>query len=123
MSEKTILGLYDEIIKIRQLLEMAVKDSLKKELERILTTTERKKVWALCDGETDTKTMAEKAGVSLRAVQVALKDLQDAGLIMVEKRGYPRRKFDYVPSEWKPRIEKREEENEQGRGDSQGNLS
>jgi hypothetical protein len=38
MSEKTILGLYDEIVKIRQLLEIVVKDNLKKELEKILTT-------------------------------------------------------------------------------------
>jgi hypothetical protein len=35
MSEKMIMTLYDEIVKIRQLLEIALKDDLRRELERI----------------------------------------------------------------------------------------
>ncbi len=101
MSEKILMGLYDEIVKIRQLLEITVKDSLRKELEKILTTKERKVVWALSDGYTDTKTIAEKAGISRRAVQVAARDLQNAGFLVAVKRGFPRRRFDYVPPEWK----------------------
>jgi len=101
MSEKTLMSLYDEIVKIRQLLEIAVEDNLRKELEKVLTTKERKRVWALSDGLTDTKTIADKAKISQRAVQGTLKELQDAELIVVEKRGFPTRKFDYVPSGWK----------------------
>jgi len=101
MSEKTLMGLYEEIIKIRQLLEMTVKDNLKKELEKILTTKERKMVWALSDGFTDTKTIAEETGISQRAVQITVRDLQNADFLVVERRGFPRRRFDYVPSEWK----------------------
>jgi len=98
MSEKILVGLYDEIVKIRQLLEMIAKENLEKELENILTTRERKMVWASSDGFTDTKTIAERAGVSQRAVQITLKDLQDAGLLTVEKRGFPKRRFDYIVS-------------------------
>jgi len=123
MSEKTTIALYDEIVKIRQLLEMTVKSSIKKELENILTTTERKAVWALSDGETDTKTIADKVGVSQRAVQVTIKDLQDANLILIAKRGFPKRKFDYVPPEWKLIKEKKVDLGEQGAGNSQGNFS
>lgn len=99
------MSLYDEIVKIRQLLEMSVKDSLNKELEKILTTTERKIVWSLSDGLTDTKAIAEKAKISQRAVQGTLKELQDAELITVARRGFPKRKFDYIPSDWKHKEE------------------
>jgi DNA-binding transcriptional ArsR family regulator len=105
MSEKTMMSLYEEIVKIRQLLEMSVKDNLRKELEKVLTTKERKMVWALSDGLTDTKTIAEKTRISQRAVQGTLKELQDAELMVVEKRGFPKRKFDYVPSDWKYKEE------------------
>jgi DNA-binding MarR family transcriptional regulator len=101
MSEKMLTSLYDEIVKIRQLLEMTVKDNLKKELEKILSTKERKMVWALSDGFTDTNTIAKEAGISQRAVQIIIRDLQNADFLVVKRRGFPRRKFDYVPSEWK----------------------
>ena len=100
MSEKTLISLYDEIVKIRQLLEISFKENLRKELEKVLTTKERRMVWTLSDGFTDTKTIAEKTKISQRAVQGTLKELQDAELIVVEKRGFPKRKFDYVPSDW-----------------------
>ena len=103
MSEKMLMSLYDEIVKIRQLLEMTLKDDLKKELERVLTTKERKMVWALSDGFTDTRTIARKAGISRRAVQITVRELQEAELLVVERRGFPKRKFDYVPFEWRPK--------------------
>ena len=105
MSEKMLMSLYEEIVKIRQLLEMTVKDNIKKELEKILTTKERKMVWALSDGFTDTKTIAKEAGISQRAVQITVRDLQDADFLVVERRGFPRRRFDYIPSEWKYKKE------------------
>ena len=103
MSEKMLMSLYDEIVKIRQLLEMAVKNDLMKELEKVLTTKERRMIWALCDGFADTKTIAKKTGISVRAVQVTVKELQEADLLVVERRGFPKRKFDYVPFEWEPK--------------------
>ena len=101
MSEKILMGIHEEIVKIRQLLEMTVKDNLKRELEKILTTKERKMVWELSDGFTDTKTIANKAGISQRAVQITIRDLQNSDFVVVERRGFPKRRFDYVPSEWK----------------------
>jgi len=80
---------------------MAVKDGLRKELERVLTTNQRKMVWSLSDGFTDTKTIAKNVGISRRAVQITVRELQEAELLVVERRGFPKRKFDYVPSGWK----------------------
>mgnify|MGYP001106203887 CR=1 FL=1 len=103
MSEKLLISLYDEIVKIRQLLEITFKNDLMKELEKILTTKERRTVWALSDGFTDTKTIAKKTGVSTRAVQITVKELQEADYLVVERRGFPKRKFDYVPFDWEPK--------------------
>jgi DNA-binding HxlR family transcriptional regulator len=104
MSQEMLMSIYDEIVKVRQLLEMTLKDKIEKELEKILTTKERKMVWALSDGLMDTKTIAKKAGVSQRAVQQTVKDLQIADFLVVERRGYPKRKFNYVPYDWTPKT-------------------
>ena len=93
--------IYDELLKIRHLLEIAVRDELKRELEDIATTKERRTVWTLCDGVSTTEEIAQKAGISQRAVQVFIKELLTADLITLEKRGYPKRKFDYIPSDWR----------------------
>jgi len=93
--------LLDEIIKIRQLLEMLAKDSLRKELEEVVTTAERRKMWRLFNGFLNTKEIAEKVGVSQRAVQIFVKELQAKDLVFIVRRGYPKRKFDYIPSDWK----------------------
>lgn len=91
---------YEELLKVRHLLEIAVRDELKRELEAIATSKERRTVWTLCDGVSSTSEIAKKAGISQRAVQVFIRDLLTADLITLEKRGYPRRKFDYIPSDW-----------------------
>lgn len=100
MSEKMMMSVYEEVLKIRQLLEITFRKELQEELERILTTEERKMVWALSDGFSDTKSIGEKAGISQRAVQAIAKDLQEAGFLVVERRGFPKRRFDYVPPKW-----------------------
>ena len=45
--------LVNEVIKIRQLLEMSLRSTLKNEIESILSTQKRKSVWIYSDGNTD----------------------------------------------------------------------
>lgn len=92
---------YDELTTVRHLLEILMRSYLKKDIESIATTMERRKVYTLIDGFSSTEEIAQKAGVTQRAVQFMIKDLSDAGLVSVEKRGYPKRVFDYIPSEWR----------------------
>jgi len=106
MSKKTLsrddmIPLYEELIKIRELLQVLASDGIRERVEQIATTEERKKVWALCDGVHNTSEIADKVKISLRAVQIFLKELQDAGLIITKRRGYPKRTFDYIPPGWK----------------------
>jgi DNA-binding transcriptional ArsR family regulator len=93
--------IYDELRTVRKLLEILVRSDLKKEIESMATTSERRKIYALLDGFSTTEEIAQKAGVTQRAVQIMIKDLADAGLISAQKRGRPKRIFDYIPPEWR----------------------
>lgn len=93
--------IYEELIKIRELLERLARRSLKEDLESIATTNERKRIWTLCDGLNSTTEIASKVGVSQRTVQIFINELHDRDLIAIGKRGYPKRKYDYVPSDFR----------------------
>jgi predicted ArsR family transcriptional regulator len=101
MSENWDEKIYEELVKIRELLERLARKELKEDLEKIATTKERKKIWVLCDGMTSTSDIATKAGISQRAVQIFLNELQTRDLITFERRGYPKRRYDYIPSDWR----------------------
>jgi len=105
VTEESFIRLYEEIVTIRHLLELLARSDIKEELEKIATTDERKNVWALCTGFLSTREMSEMIGVSQRAIQIFVGELRDADLITIERRGYPKRKYDYVPSGWEARTE------------------
>ena len=100
-NEKVVMEeVREEVSKIRTLLEFIARGNLKEELEKIATTPERKRIWALCDGSLNTQEIAEKIGRTQRMVQQVIRELGETDLIVVERRGYPKRRFDYVPSDW-----------------------
>ena len=105
VSEDIFMKFLDELSKIRQLLEMLARGALKTELEKIATTPERRKIWALCNGTLSTEEIARKVNVSQRTVQRFVKELREADLVIVERRGYPKRRFDYIPSDWDVEME------------------
>jgi len=39
------------------------------------------------------------------SVQILVKELQDAYLVVMEKHGYLEGKFDYIPSDWSIKLE------------------
>lgn len=90
----------DEVAAIRRLVELLAKDSIKTELNSVTTTRVRRRLWAMCDGLTSTKELASETGLSMRAVQVFISELQERDLVNIERRGYPKRKFDLVPADW-----------------------
>jgi len=93
----------EDVHAIRLLTTRLVRDSYKKELERIANTPERKEIWRLCDGTLSTKEIAKEVGVSIRTVQYFLQEAEKERLVVFLKRGYPKRTddFDVVPPEWK----------------------
>lgn len=100
-NEKVVMEeIREEITKIRTLLEFMARGNLKEELERVATTPGRRRIWALCNGSLSTQEIAEKIGRTQRMVQQFIKELGKLDLIETERRGYPKRRFDYVPSDW-----------------------
>ena len=101
MEDSRTLEISEQLEDIKRLLLVMARDSIKKDLDEIITTHEKRKVWALCDGINTTNEISQKAGISMRYVQIIVKELQNADLISLEKRGIPKRVFDYVPKNWR----------------------
>lgn len=117
-SEQTaILRSIDESLAfIRKILEIQARPALIKELEAFASTAERRKMWILCDGELSNEEIAKKVGSTLRAVQYFVKDGRSAGLVVMARRGFPKRAIDLVPKYWKE-LKGFEKEPEDGIGE------
>lgn len=89
-----------ELRKISRILILANASTVEKELSKIATTDERKKMWILMDGKRMPKDLAKEVGVTPMAVSVFLNAGVVAGLIEYERGGPPRRALDYVPPAW-----------------------
>ncbi len=105
ISEKSFMKLIDEVTEIRKLVELLAKETIRKDLEDIATTVDRQRIWTHCDGSLNTEEIAQKVNVSQRSVQRFVKELREADLIKNERRGYPKRRFDYIPSDWHIEME------------------
>jgi hypothetical protein len=91
----------DELEAIKVYARFQARDAIITALNKVATTPERQQMWRLFDGNVGNEQIAEQVGVSLRSVQYFAKEAEDAGLVMTEKRGYPKRIEDVIPSEWK----------------------
>jgi hypothetical protein len=85
---------------IRKLTEIQLHGPIKDELTKFASSSERRRLWTLCDGTMTTIEMSKKIGVSPRAVQYFVQDGLRAGFLRVDRRGYPSRTIDWTPPEW-----------------------
>jgi hypothetical protein len=89
-----------ELKKISKILLLSNAPLIEKELERIASTIDRKKMWLLIDGIRTPKDIADQTGVSTRAVQYFLSAAQVAEFIGRSKTSVPYKLLDYVPPSW-----------------------
>ena len=89
-----------ELRKISRILILANASVIEKELSKIATTEERKKMWVLMDGKRMPKDIASESGVTPMAVSYFLSAGVAAGLIEYRRGESPRRILDYVPPAW-----------------------
>ena len=85
---------------IRRILEIQSRPALLTEIKRLASTTERRKMWILSNGDLKTPELAPKAGLKLRAAQYFVEEGTRAGLLAVVNRGCPERTIDLVPEDW-----------------------
>jgi len=113
MSNDTM---FRELRKISRILILANAPAVEKELSKIATTEERKKIWVLMDGKRMPGDLAKEAGVTAMAVSRFLNAGEAAGLIEYKRGEPPRRALDYVPPAWTELVTIPAPEEEETRG-------
>lgn len=93
-------GTLKELRLILKVLILSNSGAIEKELSKIATTNERKKMWVLIDGKNMPKDIATKAGVTQMAVSNFLNACRTAEFIEYAKGEPPKRTLNYVPPEW-----------------------
>ena len=85
---------------IRRILEIQARPSLKAEVDSLASSSGRRKMWILSDGDAKTPDMAKRAGLKVRAAEYFVEDGVRAGLLTLPKRGFPKRAIDLIPDGW-----------------------
>lgn len=89
-----------ELKKISKILTLTNASLLEKELEKIVSTNDRKKMWVSIDGHRRQQEIATDAGVTQAAVSYFLSAALAAELIEYPKGEAPYRIIEYVPPAW-----------------------
>jgi hypothetical protein len=85
---------------ILKVLVMSNGPAIEKELAKIATTNDRKKMWMAITGTLMPKEIASQANVTQMAVSNFLAACKTAGLVEYNKGEPPKRLVDYVPPSW-----------------------
>ena len=97
MSDGEVLR---ELRTISKIMLFANSAAVEKELEKVASTEERKKVWVLIDGRRMPKDIATDGKVGERTVNRFLIDASAADIVEYTKGKPPRRSLNYVPPAW-----------------------
>lgn len=89
-----------ELKKISKILLLTNATFIEKELGKIATSVDRKKMWVLIDSNRTPKQIAEQIGVTASAVRYFLRDAKAADFIEYGESDAPRKILDYVPPSW-----------------------
>lgn len=89
-----------ELRKISRILILANAASVEKELAKIATTNDRKKMWVLMDGKRMPGDIARETGVTAMAVSNFLNAGVAVELVEYKRGEPPRRILDYIPPAW-----------------------
>jgi hypothetical protein len=93
-------GMLRELRQISKILLLANSVTIEKELSKIATTNDRKKLWILMDGNRMPGDIARDAGVTAMTVSYFLNAGVAAELIEYKRGEPPKRVLDYIPPGW-----------------------
>lgn len=103
-ANSILQGIEARLEGIYRLIELQTRPQLEAAIQRLSTTKERRKTWILSDGQRRTEEISRLSGSALRTVQVFIQEAERVGLMDTSRRGYPRRRFDVIPSDWMAEI-------------------
>ncbi len=93
-----------ELRRISKVLILSNAPAIEKELSKIASSDDRKRMWIYMDGKRMPKDLASMVGVTAMAVSVFLNAGIAASFIEYEKGKPPTRLLDYVPPAWLPLV-------------------
>jgi len=89
-----------ELKKLNRIISLVNGSKLESELEKYISTDERKKVWTLINGERNVSDLINLSRLKRRSVYEFLEILENAALVQRRYSGCPTRMIDYVPATW-----------------------
>ena len=89
-----------ELKKISKVLMMAHGERLEKQLAKIATTDDRKRIWVLINGELTPEEISKQTGIKTSTIRPYLTILNKAELIQNPYGKPPEKLIDYVPPKW-----------------------
>src|SRR6266508_6952823 len=90
-----------EIRRLNATVRFAFARQLQTELEKVASTPDRRRIWAVIDGELTTKDISRQLGIPRRTVDFFLSLAEECGLLQNPRGRPPVKLVDYVPLEWK----------------------
>jgi hypothetical protein len=105
-----------ELRKINRVLTLSNAERIEEELSKIATTSERKKIWVMINGDRSQDDIANALGVARRTVNIFVGVLATADLVDAQRGKPPRRILNYVPPSWLDLVQVIETQAEAGPG-------
>ena len=99
-----------ELRRISKILLLTNSAVIEKELSKLATSDDRKRMWVLIDGLRMPKDIATQLKVTERAVRYFLDGLTAAGFVENVRGEPPKKTLDYVPPSWIELIQAEEKE-------------
>ena len=89
-----------ELQRISKILLVSNAEVIERELSKIATTDERKRIWVMIDGNRKQEEIAQLLHLARRTVNIFVGILTAANLVQAPRGEPPRRILDYVPPTW-----------------------
>ena len=99
-----------ELRKISKILFLTNASVIERELSKMATSDDRKRMWVLIDGIRMPKDIANQLKITERAVRYFLDGLTAAGFIENVRGEPPKKILDYVPPSWIELVQVEEKE-------------
>jgi len=90
IGEVHIKELGKKLDQVIALLKIIARSDIESAKRSILSTQKKERIFELCNGSTEMSEIAKKAGVSSEYVRLTIKELEDAGFIVVKQHGSKR---------------------------------
>ena len=84
----------ENLEEIKAILKISAREEFQKIRFKIITTSNKEKIYELCTGTNEMSEISKKVNISAEGVRLTIRDFENAGIIITRKKGgkaYPKR--------------------------------